>query len=69
MYRLNILLFYLLDGHKAHRRPAGSLDDRLRVIGIVLVRLHEGLYKLRVDQFYRMATSLKHSCLVIGSAT
>jgi len=49
MYRLNVLLFNLLDWHKVHRRPAGCLDDCLRIVSVVLVCLYEGFDELGTD--------------------
>ncbi len=69
MYRLNVLLFNLFDWHKVHRRSAGCFDDRLRIIGVILVGLHEGFDKLRTDQPNRVATSLKSSRPVISATS
>jgi hypothetical protein len=50
MNRLHRQLFGGLDRHEAHVRSAYRLANRLRIIPIVLVRLHIGRDKLRTDE-------------------
>ena len=68
MNRLDILLLRALNGHEVHRGPTGSFYDGLCIIRIIFIRLYEGLYELRTNQLDRMATPLKNSRPVIGSA-
>jgi len=50
-------LLNLLEWHRVHRRPAGCLHDRLRIIGIVPI----GFYELGINQLHRMTAALENS--------
>src|SRR6266480_2159261 len=67
MQALQILLLDSLGRNEAHARPADSFADRLRIVGVVLLRLHIGLHELRRDQAYRVPQSAQHSKPVVRS--
>lgn len=66
--RLDVLLLDRFDRHKAHRGSTGSLDNRLRIVAIVLVRLDERCDILRADQSDFDTDRLETSRPVVGSA-
>jgi hypothetical protein len=55
MQRLDILVFDLFNGHKAHVRTTHCLTNRRGIIGIVLVALAVGRDELGTDQTHVMA--------------
>ncbi len=59
MQALQILLFNLLGRNEAHVRSAHRFTDRLRIVGIVLLRLYIGLHKLRRDQAHPVSLGKK----------
>ena len=65
---LQILLFDRLGRNKTHARPAHRFADRLRIVGVVLLRLHVGLHELRRDQPHRVTQPAQHPEPVVRSA-
>ncbi|VIO74458.1 hypothetical protein CI1B_52310 [Bradyrhizobium ivorense] len=63
------LLRDALHRHKAHRRPAHRLADRLRVPAIVLVALHIRLHIGRRHQLDFVAVLPDHPCPMMRAAT
>lgn len=49
------LLGFIARRHEAHAGPTGRFADRLRVVEVVLVALHEGLHELRGNEFGGMS--------------
>ena len=58
MQGLDVLLLDALHRNEPHRRTAGCLDDRLGVVAVVLVGLHEGGNVLRGDETHLSAHGL-----------
>src|SRR5450755_1255086 len=68
MQCLDILLLDGLDRHEAHRWPARSFNNRLGVVAIVLVGLHERRNVLRADESYVDAVPPQSASPVMGRA-